>query len=267
MRVDRYSQIIDMTRKLGVAKDLYFIARLQSRKDLSVHINNGKTEEISSGNLEGIGIQVFTPRGFMGFAAADQITPEVVEDLFAKAAFLAEQSQSFHGEPNLEIFKLKPFYKRLEMELQFPYGTLGLTEIEAKLKELNAEITVMDACFSVRSLLRLTDEEWRIARTDGTDVTFNTPRSMLYHSITAKSASDTATTYANLPGTDLGVLIKQENIKKLQGRAKKAAALALDLLSAPKISGGHYKLVIDYALAKGLAHEAFGHAAETDSKS
>jgi TldD protein len=106
MRVD-YDQVIDLARNLGAGKGLYFILRLQSRKDLAVHINNGKTEEISSGNLEGIGIQVFTPEGFMGFAAADQINTKIVEDLFDKAAFLAQQSQNFHGESNQEIFKLE----------------------------------------------------------------------------------------------------------------------------------------------------------------
>ena len=37
------------------------------------------------------------------------------------------------------------------------------------------------------------------------------------------------------------------------------------LRSAPYVPSGSYPLVIDYALAKGLAHEAFGHAAESDS--
>jgi TldD protein len=265
MRVDRYQHIIDLVKKLGAAKELYFVLRIQSRKDLTVHINNGKTEETSSGNLEGMGIQIFTPQGFMGFAAADQITVQLAEDLFAKAAFLAEQSQRFQGESNQEIFKLKKFNTRREIQLANPYGTLSLQEIETKLKEINNQLTIMDSCFSVRTLLRLTDEEWRIARADGTDVIFNTPRSMLYHSITAKSSLDTATTFANIPGSDLGVLTQQANITKLQERAKKAANLALDLLTAPKLPSGHYKLVIDYALAKGLAHEAFGHAAETDA--
>ncbi len=265
MRVDNFQDIVTLIRKLGTGKGLYFIARIQSRKDLAVHINNGKTEEISTGNLEGIGIQVFTPDGFMGFAAADRIIPEVVEDVFSKAAFLAEESRRFHGESNLEVFKLKPLNKRTELKLEFPYGTLGLNELELRLTELNKEIISIDSKLSVRTLLRLTDEEWRIIRSDDTDVVFNTPRSVLFHSITAKSATDTATTYANLPGTDLGVIMKPINVKRLQGRAKKAAQLGLDLLSAPKITSGHYKLVIDYALAKGLAHEAFGHAAETDA--
>jgi Predicted Zn-dependent proteases and their inactivated homologs len=265
MKVDLYNQIVDLAKNLGTARGLYFILRLQSRKDLSAHINNGKTEEISSGNLDGTGIQIFTPQGFMGFAAADQITVQAIEDLFNKAAFLAQQSQEFQGESNLEIFKLKKFNARREIKLENPYGSLSLNEIEAKLKELNNELTMLDNRLSIRTLLRFTGEEWRISRSDGTDVIFNTPRSMLYHSITAKSSTDTTTTFANLPGIDLGVLIKPENIQRLRNRAKKAAKLALDLLSAPKITCGHYKLVIDYALAKGLAHEAFGHAAETDS--
>jgi TldD protein len=265
VRVEQYSPIIDLARKIGVAQGLYFVLRLQSRKDIAVHINNGKTEEIGSGNLEGIGIQVFTPQGFMGFAAADQINEQIVRDLFDKAAFLAKQSQSCQGESNLEIFKLKANQTRREIKLDYPYATLSLHEIESRLTKLNNELTTLDDCLSVRTLLRLTDEEWRIARSDGTDAIFNTPRSMIYHSVTAKSTTDIATTFANLPGIDLEVLIKQENIQKIQERGKKAAQLALNLLSAPKLAGGHYKLVIDYALAKGLAHEAFGHAAETDS--
>ena len=52
--------------------------------------------------------------------------------------------------------------------------------------------------------------------------------------------------------------------ERLELRVKKSAGLAQQLVNAPQIKGGNYKLVIDYALAKGLAHEAFGHASETD---
>jgi TldD protein len=48
-------------------------------------------------------------------------------------------------------------------------------------------------------------------------------------------------------------------------RAERAAQLARDLPDAPPFPAGSYPLIIDYALAKGLAHEAFGHACEADS--
>lgn len=265
MRVDGFDEIMKKCRALSAGKDVYFILRIQSRKDLSIHINNGRTEEISTANLEGIGLQLINSQGFMGFAASDQVDVAILEDLFAKALFLAEQSQSVAGESNREIFKLKPLHKRVEIPLRYPYSSLSLNDIEAKLMDLNREVGAGDSRLAVRTILRLTDEEWRIGRSDGTDVAFNTPRSFVFHSITAKNGAETATTYANLPGTDLEVIIEPEKLERLKKRAKKAVTLAINLLSAGKIPGGHYKMVIDYALAKGLAHEAFGHAAETDN--
>jgi TldD protein len=239
-----------------------------------VQINNGKTEEITTGTLEGMGVQVINSQGYMGFSASDQISPQIAVELYRKAVGLAEQCRVFGGETNLEVRKLKSFNERLEIPQKYPYGTLSLQEIETVLKKLNQEIAGMDSRFSVRTLLRLTDEQWRITRSDGTDCCFNNPRSFVYYSITAKSnssqtpatdvGSQTVTTYANLPGIDLGIIMEPANLERLKNRAQKAAFLSLQLLSAKTIPGGNYKLVIDYGLAKGLAHEAFGHAAETD---
>lgn len=265
MRVDGYDRLIEVCRDRAGVKELYFIARFQSRKDLTVNINNGRIEEVSTGVLEGLGIQVFNRRGFMGFAAADQLSPGVTAELIEKAAFLAAQAELFNGEPNQEIFKVPPLKKRIEIRQEYPFDSLSLNEIEERLQLLNQEVGEIDSRLSVRTLLRLTDEEWRIVRSDGTDVIFNTPRSFIYHMITAKSGSRTATTYANLPGTDLRVIVAPQNLDRLRQRALKAANLSLELLEAEDLPAGHYKLVIDYALAKGLAHEAFGHAAETDA--
>lgn len=265
MIVDRCDGVVRQCRDEAAARELYFIARIQERSDLTVVINNGKTEEINTAKLTGIGLQVFTRDGNMGFAAADQIRETTVAELFEKAAFLAQTGQMCHSETNREIFNAKPLVKRAELAVRYPKEALSLTEIETKLKELNRHLTAMDERLSVRTMMRLTCEEWRICRADDTDVSFNTPRSFIYHVFTAKAGNDTATTYANLPGIDLGILIEPERLEHLEKRAEKAARLALELLGAPKVPGGNYKLVIDYALAKGLAHEAFGHAAETDS--
>lgn len=264
MKIDLFDDVIQICRELGVSQDLYSIVRIQHRTDLAVHINNGKTEEINSGTLSGLGIQVFSAQGDMGFAASDQVSTTIAASLFEKAAVLAKSSAGYHSETNREVFKLTPLNRRVEIPLSYPHDCLSLAEIETKLRELNQVLTGLDERLSVRTLLRLTDETWRIGRVDGTDVSFNTPRAFIYHSITAKSGSETATTYANLSGNDLGILLEPGQLNRLKLRAEKAADLALNLLSAPKFPGGNYKLVIDYALAKGLAHEALGHAAETD---
>jgi TldD protein len=264
MRIDHYDSVANVCKEIGKTTDLYFIARIQNRKDLTIRVNNGKLEEVNTGTLAGMGIQVFNPRGYMGFAASDQLSEDIAAELFHKAAFLAGQSEAFGGEPNQEVLKLKPLQQRIELQSEFPYGSLSLEEIEERVTGLNSEIAVIDPRLSVQSLLRLTDEEWRVIRADGTDVSFNTPRAFIYHIITAKSGSETATTIANLPGRDLEIIISETYLNRLRWRAQNAAALALKLLAAKNFPGGNYKLVIDYPLAKGLAHEAFGHAVETD---
>ena len=88
-----------------------------------------------------------------------------------------------------------------------------------------------------------------------------TPRSFIYNTFTARENGKTATTYCNLPGTDLSILLEPAETAKLYKRSVRAARMALDLLHAGTVKSGSSKLVIDYALAKVLAHEAFGHAA------
>jgi TldD protein len=53
-------------------------------------------------------------------------------------------------------------------------------------------------------------------------------------------------------------------VEGLQGKAEMAAKRAVELLSAPSVSGGQYSVVINPKLAGVFAHEAFGHLSESD---
>ncbi len=53
-------------------------------------------------------------------------------------------------------------------------------------------------------------------------------------------------------------------VEGLQGQAEMAAKRAVELLSAPSVSGGQYSVVINPKLAGVFAHEAFGHLSESD---
>ena len=264
MRIAKYDALIKVGQVLGNEHGVSFVARIQSRKSLSLQINNGRTEEIASGTLEGMAVQVINAEGFMGFAAADQINETRLTELFEQAVRLAAASKSFKAEANLELNKLLPLNKQVFIKQDYPDEAISLSELEAHLTKLNDELRSRDPRLSVRTLLHYVDEEWRIFRNDSTDVSFNQPRTSLHHSITAKEEQEVATTYANLSGIDLGVLLKPDSLNRFRMRGERAADLSLALLTAPQLPAGSYKLVIDYALAKGLAHEAFGHAAETD---
>ena len=53
-------------------------------------------------------------------------------------------------------------------------------------------------------------------------------------------------------------------IEGLQEKAELAAGHAVDLLSAPPVTGGKYTVIINPRLAGVFAHEAFGHLSESD---
>src|SRR5262249_4513873 len=106
-------------------------------------------------------------------------------------------------------------------------------------------------------------DAWRIVRSDGSDVLFAMPRCVIR--ISASSSGDARHTVgASVAAPSPRLLESGPSIATFLKRAESAAALAAQLPDAPTHPAGSFPLVIDYALAKGLAHEAFGHASEAD---
>jgi len=62
----------------------------------------------------------------------------------------------------------------------------------------------------------------------------------------------------------LGSLGDFSAIKNLHSDVEKTARHAMELLSAPKVKGGQYTVVLDPVLTGVFTHEAFGHLSESD---
>lgn len=240
-------------------QDVYIIGRAQEKRDSSVLIINGRTEHLGLNRLKGLGVQAFTPNGHCGFAATDDLAAGA--ETAAAAARLARQAEAQALEPNREVFDLAPL--KVD-EVPAPIHPMPLSEQESRLKALNEEVRSLDPRLSVRSSFMQVQDHWHIMRSDGTDCYFQMARARLGHEITARAEGVTSTVNAGVVGLDADLLKDPDELGRLARRARRLAKLALGLLTAPQLKGGSYKLVIDYALAKGLAHEAFGHAAETD---
>jgi len=94
-------------------------------------------------------------------------------------------------------------------------------------------------------------------------VLFAMPRCVLR--VAASSSGDSRHTVgASVSSPHPALYDDPATVATLLARARSAAALAATLPDAPAHPAGSFPLVIDYALAKGLAHEAFGHASEAD---
>ncbi len=266
LRVEKYSEalqaLIGRAEELGV----YAIGRVQDSKGRSMTVNNGRLEGISTGNAVGIGVQVFTAEGNTGFVSSDQVTPQSCRDLVETAARLARSASDFGTETNRAAFEIESNGRHT---IATDFKTLDETSYDEQVKtllEINERSRAHGSDLSVRSSHGVSDPHWRIVRSDGTDISFDTPHASVGVGLTAaaQNGGKAATVNASVSGADASVLLSELFQERLELRVKKSAGLAQQLVNAPQIKGGNYKLVIDYALAKGLAHEAFGHASETD---
>jgi TldD protein len=247
---------LDAANEAGV----YIIGRAQEKRDSSVVIINGRTDYMGVNRMKGLGIQAFTESGHSGFAATDDLHD--AGPTARTAAQLAKMAAGKGLEANREIFDVPPLQAD---EVPVPMHPMPLKDQEVRLRALNQEVRNIDPRLSVRTGFMQVQDHWHIVRTDGTDCYFQMARARLGHEITAKDGTGTVSVSAGIVGIDAELLGNDQELAILTRRAQRQAALALGLLNAPALKGGSYKLVIDYALAKGLAHEAFGHAAETDS--
>jgi TldD protein len=234
--------------------------RTQARSVRSVLVQRGKVESTTVGSSSGHGVQVVTPEGATALGSRDDLRPEPALDLLDRVVDVARAGGRLGLTP-VGVPRLTPLRDR-----RVPAGTarfdgLDLAAVGRRLAELEAEVDGRVPGVGLRIGYRAELDAWRVFRSDGTDVAFVMPRcSLTLQATTGPRHSASAAVFSpdpSLPWID-------ERVELFLKRAEKAARLARELPDAPAHSAGSFPLLIDYALAKGLAHEAFGHAAEAD---
>ncbi len=253
-------ELLDYAEQHGA----YLIARLQRGESRSLTVNNGVVEGVATTLSQGIGLQVFDRAGHTAFASTDRIERETAQQALRSALAGLRAAAGAGFERNDAVFDLEPEQAVAIGPSPFEIDHLTLEELQARALEVNREVIDMGSGLKVRTPFVINREEWRILRSDGTDVSYVLPRGYCYNTVTAQADGEVRTVSASLSRTGYEVLIDPQERDTLLRRSQRAADQAEQLLSAGRYPAGSYPIVMDYAMAKGLAHEAFGHAAETD---
>src|SRR5206468_9453195 len=110
--------------------------------------------------------------------------------------------------------------------------------LQTALLEAHARAFELAAGFATRSSLALVESEWRIVRSDGTDVQFCLPRAIARHGFTARGGSQAASTGVTVSGADDRVLLEPPNLRRLARRASQALARLRAVVDAPPVRSG-----------------------------
>ncbi|AFQ45710.1 TldD/PmbA family protein [Desulfosporosinus meridiei] len=242
----------------------YFVVRAQSRREWSMRLSNGRFERVATGEDSGIGVQAFTEKGASGFANSDVLEKETGRKLVEKAIQLARRNEGIGSKANRQIWMVPPVQEEVANTAQKGFAEIPLVELEKMVMTLHSRLSSSFPKGVWQSSYRQVEEVWCIGRSDGTLVSFVIPRAVLMHQGTVRNNDKAQSTLIHRSGMDATLLIEELADSILEKKAIDRAEFALAVCAAPQLPSGHYPLIIDYGLAKGLAHEAFGHAVESD---
>jgi TldD protein len=246
------------------AAGVMLIWRAQERSMRSVVVRDGKMENCSTSSLSGHAVHLFAEDGTSAMAARDDFQREAALELLKRTILVTRHSEQLELEKS-GLPVLEPTRDRIVPKEAAAFDEIDLAQTGKRLIELEKEIAARSPGVRMRVSYRAELDGWRIMRSDGTDVLFAMPRCTLSLRATSTGNGDKhgVTTVVFEPHP--GMLWDSRATDLFLQRAVRAAILARELPDAPPHPAGSFPLVIDYALAKGLAHEAFGHASEADS--
>lgn len=264
-KLDIYTPLIKTALDRAKQNGVYAILRLQDYKKIRMKVEDGKTENKIVEPIKGIGISVFTPDGATAFESTSRLDEKHVIQAIDRAAGLAKNSEKYEGvKRNKEIFYVDGLQGVFLQETKHNINSKTSSEIEEIVKGFNKEAKDLGDEFSVTTSYAVVDDEWRVARSDGTDVIFNMPYSSLSSEFTLKEGEKISQAHFSIPGVDLGVILNDDSKHIFGKRARRIAALVSALLNAPTLPGGNYKSVHSFDFIGLYVHEAVGHGFEAD---
>lgn len=223
-----------------------------------------RVEDTRAVFTRGFGLHVFDRDGHTAFACADGWEASEGAAAVARAARGVDSARAAGADANRSVFEARKTIATADPEVPYPFDHLPLRDLARDALAVHEEIRGVGDHLRVRSIYSSNREEWRIARSDGTDVAFCIPRSYLASSLTAGSDGQTASAISSRFARSHELILDAEQVEVDVHKARRTAETLRRVLAADPFQGGSWPIVMDHSLAKVLAHEAFGHAAEAD---
>jgi TldD protein len=245
------------------ARGVFLIWRAQARATSHVVVRDGRAEDTAVGSSSGHGVQVVTAEGATALASRDDFEPQAAQALLDRTVAAAAAGPTL-GLASSAMPSLVPVKARAVPAGLETFARIDLDAVRRRLAEIEAAIAGECPGTSLRLSFSADLDCWRIVRSDGADVVFAMPRCTMRVQAGSGDGGSRHVVGASVSGPLPTLPWDDAAVNSLLRRGRESARLAAALPDAPAFPSGSVQVVLDYALAKGLAHEAFGHASEAD---
>lgn len=170
------------------------------------------------------------------------------------------ESAKLVGKGESKLAEVEPVVDEITATLEKDFRNVSLSEKKSVIKEYNKIILHYDDKIET-STVGYNDSFRKVwyGNSEGTYIEDERPDVGVMLSATAREGDNVQRGFESVAG-GAGFQI----IEGLQEKAVAAARRAVDLLSAPPVTGGQYTVIINPKLSGVFAHEAFGHLSESD---
>jgi TldD protein len=231
----------------------YTEIRIESVTSSRAHFRGEELDNIGSSKTLG-GIVRTLVKGGWGYATFNDLSN--VEIRVKEAC----ESAKLVGKGESKLAEVEPVVDEITATLEKDFRNVSLSEKKSVIEEYNKIILHYDDKIET-STVGYNDSFRKVwyGNSEGTYIEDERPDVGVMLSATAREGDNVQRGFESVAG-GAGFQI----IEGLQEKAAAAARRAVDLLSAPPVTGGRYTVIINPKLSGVFAHEAFGHLSESD---
>jgi len=232
--------------------------RVETVEENRLRIEDGDLRGLVAGAETGFALRVLVD-GAWGFAASNDLSPASWRSALEQAVRLAKATAG-RSEP-VRLADAPPVRARVTWRPKIDPQDVAVEEKRSLLRGMEKAVRELEAIRNVTTGYADATVRKQYLSTDGSDIEWGLTRSVAQIHFTARSGGHLAGRSTRVGGTGGWELFALEDPV---AKALEAAQATVRALGAPAAKGGRTTVVVDGELAGVFAHEAVGHAAESD---
>ena len=265
-----YDAVIEAILSQAKQDKMYVVARWHKHEKYTATWKNHRTDESHTSQDTGVGLYVFTATGHVAFGSTNDLSSSAVLKLYRSLTLAAQTNEKLGIARAAEIFELDPQENLGEDAIHYKHQPLlnyNLAQLPRIMQSFDEIVTEINNELGVEASFEATanveQDQWRIIRSDGTDVDFSLPKVRLRRAVvTVRSENGSAQNMERLAHTTIDGLA--ENAKNIRESFILNVRESIEQLESQAIESDNPPILMNSELMGMIAHEALGHPAESD---